>query len=123
MANAAGEGPQGREHPLSQGRGARPARCGQEVADANGSGLSTRRHETARAAERPEPQRGRDLWGCDPWTMWEAEPAVGRVVDGLAPELDRARSHQLRMTGNGVVPQQAALAWRLLWPRVMELLT
>lgn len=57
---------------------------------------------------------GRGVWGRDPWAVWEAEPDVGRVVDGLAPGVDRARTHRLRMTGNGVVPQQAALAWHLL---------
>jgi len=40
---------------------------------------------------------------------WELEPAVGRVVDGLAHRVDR-----LRCLGNGQVPQCAAGAWRLL---------
>ncbi len=38
---------------------------------------------------------------------WETEPGMGRVVDGLAYRVDR-----LRLTGNGVVPQQAAVAWQ-----------
>ncbi len=37
---------------------------------------------------------------------WESEPAVGRVVDGVACRVDR-----LRATGNGVVPQVAANAF------------
>ena len=37
---------------------------------------------------------------------WETEPGMGRVVDGLAYRVDR-----LRLTGNGVVPQQAAVSW------------
>ena len=40
---------------------------------------------------------------------WEAEPNVGRVVDGLA-----FRSHRLKAIGNGQVPLQAAVAWKLL---------
>jgi len=40
---------------------------------------------------------------------WEAQPAVGRVVDGLEHRVDR-----LRLLGNGVVPQTAALAWIVL---------
>lgn len=40
---------------------------------------------------------------------WEAEPAVGRVVDGLAH-----RTHRLKAIGNGQVPQCRAAAWRLL---------
>lgn len=35
---------------------------------------------------------------------WQVEPDVGRVVDGVAHWVDR-----LRLLGNGVVPQQAAL--------------
>ncbi len=38
---------------------------------------------------------------------WEVEPPIRRVVDGLAFRVDR-----LRCTGNGVVPQQAAVAWQ-----------
>lgn len=37
---------------------------------------------------------------CDSW--WEAEPAVGRVVDGLPNRVDR-----LRGLGNAIVPQVA----------------
>ena len=37
---------------------------------------------------------------------WTPEPSVGRVVDGCANRVDR-----VRLLGNGVVPQTAALAW------------
>ena len=46
---------------------------------------------------------------------WEAEPEVGRVVDGLADW-----SHQLRACGNGQVPIVAATAWRILSERIMK---
>ena len=40
---------------------------------------------------------------------WSPEPAVGRVVDGMAH-----RTHRLKAIGNGQVPQCRAAAWRLL---------
>jgi DNA (cytosine-5)-methyltransferase 1 len=46
------------------------------------------------------------------WTdgmPWAIEPNVGRVVDGATDRVDR-----LRLLGNGVVPQTAAKAWRVL---------
>jgi DNA (cytosine-5)-methyltransferase 1 len=45
-------------------------------------------------------------WGFD---GWEVEPAVGRVVDGMAH-----RAHRLKAIGNGQVPQCRAAAWQLL---------
>lgn len=47
-----------------------------------------------------------DLW---PGT----EPAVRRGADGMARRVDR-----LRVLGNGVVPDQAELAFRVLWARL-----
>jgi len=41
--------------------------------------------------------------------FWEVEPGVGRVVDGMASRVDR-----IKALGNGQVPLQAAVAWRLL---------
>lgn len=43
----------------------------------------------------------------------DVEPAICRMADGLAHRVDR-----LRLLGNGVVPQQAALAYRLLHARL-----
>jgi DNA (cytosine-5)-methyltransferase 1 len=46
------------------------------------------------------------------WTdgmPWAIEPNVGRLVDGATDRVDR-----LRLLGNGVVPQTAAKAWRVL---------
>ena len=45
----------------------------------------------------------------DPYGFWAVEPAVGRVVDGLAHRVDR-----LKATGNGQVPLCAAVAWETL---------
>ena len=43
---------------------------------------------------------------------WEAEPDVGRVVNGMASRVDR-----LKAIGNGQVPLCAATAWRILSER------
>jgi DNA (cytosine-5)-methyltransferase 1 len=43
---------------------------------------------------------------------WPVEPRLGRVVDGCANRVDR-----IRLLGNGVVPQTAAKAWRVLSSR------
>lgn len=47
---------------------------------------------------------------------WEAEPSVGRVVDGLEHRVDR-----LRLLGNGVVPQTAAKAWAVLSEQIQQI--
>lgn len=46
---------------------------------------------------------------------WATEPAVGRVVDGLAHRVDR-----LRALGNGQVPMAAATAWHYLMEQVQQ---
>lgn len=79
-----------------------------------GDGLD---HEEAGRAEPDSGGADADLWGRGPWSTWEVEPDVGRVVDGVAAGLDLARSSRrprLRATGNGCVPQQAALAYMSL---------
>lgn len=45
---------------------------------------------------------------CPP-AWWAIEPGVGRVADGVPN-----RAHRLKGTGNGQVPLQAAIAWKLL---------
>lgn len=46
------------------------------------------------------------------------EPEIRVLADGMAPGVDLSRAAQLRLTGNGVVPQQAALAFRVLAERI-----
>jgi len=47
---------------------------------------------------------------------WDGpQPAVRRGDDGVS-----GRSHRLRLLGNSVVPQQAALAWRTLTARIAK---
>jgi site-specific DNA-cytosine methylase len=47
--------------------------------------------------------------------QWLPEPRLGRVVDGCTDRVDR-----LRLLGNGVVPQTAAIAWTTLGGRTCE---
>jgi DNA (cytosine-5)-methyltransferase 1 len=46
---------------------------------------------------------------------WPVEPNVGRLVDGCPDRVDR-----IRLLGNGVVPQTAAIAWRVLNAEITE---
>ena len=50
-------------------------------------------------------------YACDS-RWWQAEPNVGRVVDGMAAGVDR-----LKAIGNGQVPAVAATAFALLVAR------
>ena len=45
---------------------------------------------------------------------WPLEPALDRVVDGLAVRMDKTHTSQLRCIGNGQVPRVAATAWCML---------
>jgi hypothetical protein len=42
-------------------------------------------------------------------SWWETEPEIGRVAKGM-----NNRNRQLKALGNGQVPLQAAVAWKLL---------
>ena len=48
------------------------------------------------------------------------ESPVRGVADGLGARMDLPRAARLRIVGNGVVPQQAALAFRTLWAEVQR---
>lgn len=89
--------PEGRE----QEQRRRLGDCGEAVVD-------------AMLARRPWPEDGAHEERGRPaergW--WSSEPDVGRVVDGSSSRLDaRIRRARLRCLGNGVVPQQGALAF------------
>lgn len=71
------------------------------LADANGEGLAQRQSKSSDDGEECQTDIG--VRG------WPAEPAVGRVVNGVAARVDR-----LKALGNGQVPIVAATAWRVL---------
>ena len=55
-------------------------------------------------------------WRAEDWsniTSWSIEPTICRIDDGITNRVDR-----LRILGNGVVPQTAALAFRTLLQEV-----
>jgi DNA (cytosine-5)-methyltransferase 1 len=97
---------QGTNHTVRRGEKAQPSRSSQVVALSHGAG-----HEGARC----ELPRGRPILtrsALQSLREWEAEPAVGRVADGI-PDW----SHRIKALGNAVVPQipeligRAILAW------------
>ena len=57
--------------------------------------------------------RGNECYGFNDW--WQAEPAVGRVANGMASRVDR-----LKATGNGQVPAVAAVMFVILLRRLLE---
>ena len=120
--------PSGRADGASGGTVASAGRDGhaQELADTErGSGSPEPRlehQERAEASHRPSDWPPRpddtDAWGrilaVRPDLAPAVEPPVRGVVDGVAGGMDLARSDQLHILGNGVVPPQAAYAWSLL---------
>jgi DNA (cytosine-5)-methyltransferase 1 len=91
------------------------------LAHASGHGRPRRRDELrgsvplGRGAAWPPGPDDAEGWRAylDRWP--DRQPGVRRSVDGVAREVDR-----LRLLGNGVVPAQAELAFRVLWGRLME---
>ena len=79
------------------------AQCGEDVADTNSERGCLRETNGQDAKDVGQSPR-RSEYGS-----WDAEPDVGRVVDGVAHRVDR-----LRAIGNGQVSRVAALAWRVL---------
>lgn len=53
--------------------------------------------------------------GISEWYWPSVEPAIRRMAYGPAGGLGLSYADQLRLLGNAVVPDQAALAWRILW--------
>lgn len=82
-----------------------------ELADASGERLE--RHAGNGDPSRESKQAGSVAQSglCEQFgsEIWDVEPELGRVADGIADRVDR-----LRLLGNGVVPQQAAKAWTVL---------
>lgn len=68
-------------------------RCSSISANTNNTGCEEQRQSITNGTELFAPK-------CSSW--WEAEPAVGRVVDGLPGRVDR-----LKGLGNAIVPQVA----------------
>ena len=86
------------------------------LADSSGIGVQGLR---AGGEQKPHTHGQEELSMCESQrprhASWDAEPRVGRVVDGCADRVDR-----IRMLGNGVVPQTAAKAWAVLTDRTFE---
>lgn len=78
----------------------RARNSGQEMAYPDSSMLE--RQGRAVGVQSQHGDIGRSSW-------WETEPAVGRVVDGMAD-----RRNRLKALGNGWVPIVAATAWEIL---------
>ena len=102
MANAkSGQSRQPSEWQGRESAGGRSANLGgtansrrETLPDANGARCEEQRCAVANGEEHETAECG---------NRWEAEPAVGRVVDGLPGRVDR-----LRGLGNAIVPQVAA---------------
>lgn len=85
----------------------RRARGGEALADA----MQPRRPRAENGPHKRRPGPAVGSW-------WASEPDVGRVVDGVSSRLDaRRRRARLRCLGNGVVAEQAALAFVTLAQR------
>lgn len=82
----------------------------ESLSDANSDGLQ-RRAGGKFEKEGGKKQKGSEAAGGagKMWGYWSVEPNVGRVANGVASRVDK-----LKALGNGQVPIQAALAWRLL---------
>lgn len=90
--------------------GSARGRSGAHVGDAEGQRRDAAGGDARQERRPPTPD--------DAGRWWSAEPDVGRVVDGLSSRLDaRRRRARLRCLGNGVVAEQAALAFVTLAQR------
>ena len=90
--------------------GSARGRSGAHVGDAEGQRRDAAGGDARQERRPPTPD--------DAGRWWSAEPDVGRVVDGVSSRLDaRRRRARLRCLGNGVVAEQAALAFVTLAQR------
>lgn len=97
----------------------------EEMADTNSEGLEglrKRNDEKGRQAQDGQHRSCRQVWPARPGQEqhgWEQprtiEPGLGGATDGPSSRVDR-----LRLLGNGVVPQTAALAWSTLNEKMLQ---
>jgi DNA (cytosine-5)-methyltransferase 1 len=95
----------------AQGRSA--LRGEKDVADSNGAREQIGVSESAKRKERHSEVTNNGSDRRHGWARqgyWSVEPAVGRVVDGMAD-----RTHRIKALGNGQVPLQCATAFKILW--------
>ena len=112
-----------RQQPEGTGRGQSEGQVGNRsgnVDDTNNQGLQGWRWNSERGNEwlawPPSPSDS-DAWARIPERYWPAvKPDLRHRIDGT--ERGLARSDKLRILGNSVVPQQAALAYTLLRERL-----
>jgi DNA (cytosine-5)-methyltransferase 1 len=83
-----------------------PRNCNRTQNVANTQNPKRRAGQLGRANKTVRTPRNNESSRC---CWWQAEPNVGRVVDGLAARVDR-----LKAIGNGQVPLVAATAWEEL---------
>jgi DNA (cytosine-5)-methyltransferase 1 len=111
------------EQPTKQGTAGIIQRSGAKVADSVDSGLQGTLPQMEPGGSREEEARSTPRSSPRGHIHWQAQPAMGRDLDGIADRLDYAelcracdnRTDELRLLGNGVVPDTAARAFRLLW--------
>lgn len=105
----------GEESPRAQHE--QPERRGDSIPNTDETVLQGWRELDQSPAAGEAPARiGHDLVRCSRDGWWQSEPDVGRVAHGVAARVDRLKS-----IGNGQVPLQAALAWRVLQARAKRI--